>query len=70
MTAFYHGKYIYGYGPDYSPENGPQANRIVTLDFEKPFKSPYYSVERDVTTILYTKAVALCLRQDSWMTLK
>lgn len=53
VTAFYHGKYIYGYGPDYSPENGPQANRIVTLDFEKPFKSPYYSAERDDYHTLY-----------------
>ena len=47
VTAFYHGKYIYGYGPDYSPENGPQVNRTVTLEFEKPFKSPYFSVEKE-----------------------
>ena len=46
ITAYYHGKHIYGYGPDYTPENGPQMPRKVTLDFEEPFKSPYYSVEK------------------------
>lgn len=47
VTAHYHGKYVYGYGPDYSPENGPQVHRTVSLNFEAPFKSPYYSVERE-----------------------
>ncbi len=47
ITAHYHGKYIYGYGPDYTPENGPQVRRTVTLEFEKPFKTPFYSVEKE-----------------------
>lgn len=47
VTVYYHGKHIFGYGPDYSPENGPQVHRTVTLEFEKPFVSPYYSVEKE-----------------------
>ena len=47
VTVYYHGKHIFGYGPDYSPENGPQIHRTVTLDFEKPFMSPYYSIEKE-----------------------
>jgi len=47
ITAHYHGRYVYGYGPDYSPENGPQVNRTVTLEFEHPFKSPHYSIEKE-----------------------
>ena len=47
ITAHYHGRYVYGYGPDYSPENGPQVNRTVTLEFEHPFKSPRYSIEKE-----------------------
>jgi len=47
ITAYYHGKHIYGYGPDYTPENGPQVHRTVTLEFEKPFKTPFYSVEKE-----------------------
>ena len=47
ITAYYHGKHIYGYGPDYTPEKAPQVNRTVTLEFESPFKSPYYSVEKE-----------------------
>ena len=47
VTVYYHGKHIFGYGPDYSPENGPQLHRTVTLDFEKPFRSPYYSIEKE-----------------------
>ena len=46
IAVYYHGKHIYGYGPDYTPEKGPQVKRTVTLDFEKPFKSPEYSVEK------------------------
>ena len=47
VTAYYHGKYIYGYAPDYSPETGPQLNRTVTINFESPFVSPYYSTEQE-----------------------
>ncbi len=53
ITVYYHGKHIFGYGPDYTPENGPQVHRTVTLDFEKPFKSPYYSVEKEEYKTLY-----------------
>ena len=47
VTAYYHGKYIYGYAPDYSPETGPQLNRTITLNFDSPFVSPHYSVEQE-----------------------
>jgi hypothetical protein len=47
ITVYYHGKHIFGYGPDYTPENGPQVHRTVTLEFEKPFVSPVYSVEKE-----------------------
>ena len=47
IAVFYHGKHIFGYTPDYTPENGPQVRRTVTLEFEKPFKTPYYSVEKE-----------------------
>ena len=53
VTVYYHGKHIFGYGPDYTPENGPQVHRTVTLNFEKPFKSPYYSVEKEDYKTLY-----------------
>lgn len=46
ITAYYHGTYIYGYGPDYTPESGPQVRRTVSLNFTKPFVSPAYSVEK------------------------
>ena len=47
IAAYYHGKHIYGFGPDDTVEDGPQVRRTVTLEFEKPFKSPYYSVEKE-----------------------
>ena len=47
ISVYYHNKHIYGYGPDYTPETGPQLNRTVSLSFEKPFKTPYYSVEQE-----------------------
>ncbi|MCQ2098394.1 MAG: glycoside hydrolase family 9 protein [Fibrobacter sp.] len=46
ITVYYHGKHIYGYGPDYTPENGPQVNRTVTMNFTSPFVSPHYSIEK------------------------
>lgn len=46
ITAYYHGKHIYGYGPDYTPEKAPQVRRTVSLNFTKPFVSPAYSVEK------------------------
>lgn len=46
VAVYYHGKHIYGYGPDYTPESGPQVSRTVSLDFISPFVSPHYSVEK------------------------
>lgn len=46
IAVYYHGKHIYGYGPDYTPENGPQINRTVSLNFTSPFVTPAYSVEK------------------------
>lgn len=46
VPVYYHGKHIYGYGPDDTPESGPQLNRTVSLTFEKPFQTPYYSLEQ------------------------
>ncbi|MCQ2054871.1 MAG: glycoside hydrolase family 9 protein [Fibrobacter sp.] len=53
ITAYYHGKYIYGYGPDYTPENGPQMNRTVKLSFTSPFVSPRYSIETVDSNTIY-----------------
>lgn len=47
IAVYYHGKHIYGYGPDYTPENGPQVHRSVALNFTKPFVSPSYSIETE-----------------------
>jgi len=47
IPVYYHGKHIYGYGADYTPENGPQVHRTVTLNFESPFVSPHYSIEQE-----------------------
>lgn len=46
IAVFYHGKHIYGYTPDYTPEKGPQVKRTVDLVFTSPFKTPEYSVEK------------------------
>ena len=54
VTAYYHGKYIYGYGPDYSPENGPQMKRNVKLAFDQPFVSPLYSIEKEDPATTYS----------------
>lgn len=53
IVVYYHGKHIYGYGPDYTPENGPQVNRTVALNFTSPFISPHYSVETVDSSISY-----------------
>ena len=47
IPVYYHGKHIFGYSPEDTPESGPQVHRTVTLEFEKPFKSPYFSVEKE-----------------------
>lgn len=56
VTAHYHGKYIYGYGPDYDPDanNGPQMPRTVSISFTSPFVSPRYSVEKVDYLTTYT----------------
>lgn len=54
VPVYYHGKHIYGYPPNYTPENGPQTMRTVTLDFETPFVSPLYSIEKVEPQTSYT----------------
>ncbi|MCQ2105274.1 MAG: glycoside hydrolase family 9 protein [Fibrobacter sp.] len=46
ITVYYHGKHIYGYGPTYTPENGPLTIKTVDLNFTSPFVTPHYSVEK------------------------
>ena len=46
IPVYYHGKHIYGYGADYTPENGPLVFRTVSLEFSSPFVTPHYSVEK------------------------
>ncbi len=60
VPVYYHGKHIYGYGPDYTPENGPQVNRTVKLNFASPFVTPAYSVEKEdsLTSYAATSAVS------------
>lgn len=60
VTVYYHGRHIYGYGPDYTPENGPQVHRVVNLAFESPFVSPVSSVEKEEyqTSYIATSAVS------------
>jgi len=53
IAVYYHGKHIYGYGPDYTPENGPQVNRTVSLNFSSPFVSPVSSVEKEDSLTSY-----------------
>ena len=53
IAVYYHGKHIYGYGPDDIDGDGPQVRRNVTLDFISPFVSPYYSVEKEVNQTMY-----------------
>ena len=47
VPVYYHGKHIYGYGPDDTPETGPQILRTVSLNFESPFVTPHYSLEQE-----------------------
>ena len=54
VTVYYHGNHIYGYGPDYTPENGPQVNRTITTNFTSPFVSPIRSVERMDSLITFS----------------
>lgn len=54
VPVYYHGKHIYGYGPDDTPESGPQILRTVSLNFESPFVTPHYSVEQEGYNASYT----------------
>ena len=47
VPVYYHGRHIYGYGPDDTPESGPQVLRTVSINFEGPFVSPHYSIEQE-----------------------
>ena len=54
VPVYYHGKHIYGYAPDDTPETGPQVNRNVEINFTSPFVTPYYSVEKEDTLTTYS----------------
>ena len=60
ITVYYHGKHIYGYGPDYTPEAAPQVKRTITTNFTSPFISPIHSVEKvdPLTTYAATSTVS------------
>lgn len=60
ITAYYHGVYIYGYGPDYTPGNGPQVKQTFAMNFTSPFITPYTSVEKQepATTYEFTTKVS------------
>ena len=59
IPVYYHGKHIYGYGPDDTPESGPQINRNIEISFTSPFVSPRYSTEKiePLTTYAATSKV-------------
>lgn len=46
IAVYYHGRHIYGYGPN-DNDDGPQVRRNVKLAFDQPFVTPYVSVEKD-----------------------
>ena len=54
VPVYYHGKHIYGYAPDDTPESGPQVLRTVTLNFDTPFKTPFYSLEQEEYNARYS----------------
>ena len=54
VPVYYHGKHIYGYGPDDTPDSGPQILRTITLNFDSPFKTPQYSLEQEGYSASYT----------------
>lgn len=60
ITLHYHGTYLYGYAPDYTPDAGPQQKRTVSLNFTNPFVAPAYSKEmiEDTTTFVGTSTVS------------
>lgn len=54
VGVFYHGKHIYGYTPEDGENGGPQIRRNVALDFESPFTSPYFSIEKEDAATTYS----------------
>jgi len=54
IPVYYHGKHIYGYGPDDTPESGPQINRNIEISFTSPFVSPRYSIEKTEPLTTYS----------------
>ena len=60
VPVYYHGKHIYGYGPDDTEESGPQIIRTVETKFTEPFVTPRYSVEQEdpLTTYAATSKVS------------
>jgi len=59
VPVYYHDTHIYGYGPDYTPENGPQVNREINITFTSPFATPIHTIEKEnpQTTYLATSTV-------------
>ena len=53
VPVYYHGKHIYGYGPDDTEETGPQIIRTVETKFTEPFVTPRYSIEKEDTITTY-----------------
>lgn len=53
VAVYYHGKHIYGYTPDYTPETGPYTKKDISLTFNTPFVSPIFSKEQTVYQTQY-----------------
>ena len=60
VPVYYHGKHIYGYGPDDTPETAPQINRTITTNFTSPFVTPIHTIEKEdaFTTYAATSTVS------------
>lgn len=54
IPVYYHGTHIYGYGPDDTDGSGPVTARTVTLNFDEPFKSPRFSIEKEEAQTTYS----------------
>ena len=67
ITVYYHGKHIYGYGPNDTPDSGPQLNRTIDLSFSSPFVTPIHSTEKvdPLTTYAATSKITPTGRLDA-----